>query len=681
MPAKAVWNRAPLRQNRLSPLPLTAVRPAGWLLRELKAQAALFLESPLDNPPHPRTLESIIQLAYVSGDEAMLEMAASCMNAAAAAIEAQLKPIEAAASAARKESVHEMSKDSGDKSDGDFGETYATELEPERKLPEWVATVLAPDAYAAPQAFIRYFTATGDVKMIKLALRMLTVQARALAQVSPGGVAPETRANAGEFMAALLDVYNRTGQPQLLSIAKRWSDIALDWTGWYTRFPQTQPMYRSLPFSQLIAQIKAERESGDAFGYFTVLSLAARADYAARGLGATAVHAALTGALKDEQAFTIGWEKLAKHHGTALGMCTADMYLAGRNPSQGVYAPAVTEMIHALITQTRMVSQFSAVASAAEALEKLVFSANMASFTPDWRYRQTAQRLNQIECARAPVSSYNLSEDSYLFVKTRAGEPDTAQALGVLSAFTMTSWMCAPGGGLAALSYIPCEVRDRINGQLVKITVESNYPYDGEIRMTVAVKEPIRLTLFLRIPRWAGGATMKLSSGESPECVPGTFLRLERVFSGGDVIELTLPMRARMEELNGAWIERGPVLYALPIDADFTEATMLDGAEAIGLKPISDWRYALLSDTPLSEEPPARPGEPPRIRAAVVPLENWSEKRRAPEPPPREPKPNGPARIVSLVPYASAPLRIAQFPSARSAQAHGRLEPDTNEES
>ncbi|MDR0396178.1 MAG: glycoside hydrolase family 127 protein [Oscillospiraceae bacterium] len=633
----------------------------GWLSRELKAQTVLFRESPPDNP-HPRTLEPMILLAYVSGDEAMLKLASAQMEAAADSVEESLKSVEAAANKSRQDEEREPQTDPQREPLNDPSRANAR-----KSPPAWTKLALAPDAYAAPQAFTRYYTATGDVRMLKLALRLLTIQAKAFAHVAPGEIAPETRANAGEFISALIDVYNRTGQPQLLSIAKRWADIGLDWTGWYTKFPQAQPMYRTLPYSQLTAQIKAEKESGDTFGYFTSLSLTARGDFAARGLGSAAINAALSGSMKDEQAFSSGWDKLMKFHGTALGMCTADMYLSGRNPSQGVHIPAITEMIRALITQARMASQFSAVAFAAEALEKLVFSANMAGFTPDWQYRQTAQRINQIECARAPVSSYNMSEDAYLFVKTDAREPDAAQALGALSAFAMNAWMSAPGGGLAALSYIPCEVRDRINGRLVKITVESSYPYDGDIRMTVAVKEPIKLTLFLRVPRWAAGAKLKLSSGEEPECVPGTFLRLERIFSDGDAIEMTLPMRARMEEFNGTWIERGPVLYALPIEADFIEEHTLDGSDAIGLRSLTDWRYALLSDTPLSEEPAAHPGDPPRVRAAVVPLENWVEKRRAPEPPPRDPKPNGPARIVSFVPYASAPLRIAQFPAARSA--------------
>ncbi|GHU79189.1 hypothetical protein AGMMS49992_30860 [Clostridia bacterium] len=661
MPAKAVWNRAPLRQNRLALLSLTAVRPMGWLIRELDAQAALFLETPPDEQPHPRLLEPMIHMAYMSGNQALRQTVSELMESSAATLGATLDAVEAEANAPPKPA------------DGD------TKPPP----PQWVTFALAPDAYAMPQALMLYYTATGDIRMLKLTLRLLTLQAKALSQVNANEIAPETRAAAGEFIALLLDVYNRTGQPQLIAIAKRWADIGMDWTGWYNRFPQMQPMYRTLPYSQMSAQIKAEREAGETFGYFTTLSLAARADHAARGLRSTAVQAALTGSLKDEMAFTSGWEKLMKYHGTALGMCTADMYLAGRNPSQGVFVPAVIEMIRALITQSRMVSQFSSIAFAAEALEKLVFSALMASFTPDWHYRQTAQRINQIECARVPISSYNLAEDSFLFAKTNVRDPDAAQALGAFSMFAMAAWMCAPGGGLAALTYIPCEVRDRIEGQLVKITVESNYPYDGDIHIIVNTTEPIRLTLFLRIPRWASGASLVLSAGDKPDCVPGTFTRVERVFSDGDTLDLTLPMRARMEEMNGAWIERGPVLYALPIDADYNEVTTQDGTEAIGLKALSDWQFALVSDTPLSEEPPSHQeghlSEPPRVRAAVVPLENWNEKRHAPEPPPRDPKPSGPAKIVSFVPYASAPLRIAQFPSARSVQQAQEHTPEPEE--
>ena len=48
-------------------------------------------------------------------------------------------------------------------------------------------------------------------------------------------------------------------------------------------------------------------------------------------------------------------------------------------------------------------------------------------------------------------------------------------------------------------------------------------------------------TLSLRIPAWAGGATI---AGE-PDPAPGTYARIRRAWRPGDVVELTLPMAVR----------------------------------------------------------------------------------------------------------------------------------------
>src|SRR5512141_2310992 len=92
-PPAAVKNRAPLTPNTFDPLPLTSVRPRGWLLRQLQIQAAgqsghldefwpsLTADSGwLGGPGEswergPYYLDGLVPLAFLLGDERLISKA------------------------------------------------------------------------------------------------------------------------------------------------------------------------------------------------------------------------------------------------------------------------------------------------------------------------------------------------------------------------------------------------------------------------------------------------------------------------------------------------------------------------------------------------------------------------------------------------------------------------------
>ena len=110
------------------------------------------------------------------------------------------------------------------------------------------------------------------------------------------------------------------------------------------------------------------------------------------------------------------------------------------------------------------------------------------------------------------------------------------------------------------------------DGTPVGLEQQTDYPWDGRIRVTVkqAPDEPV--AVMLRIPGWAEGAAIRVNgkpSGIFPK--PGTYAAVRRKWSPGDVIELELPMKARLveahplvEELrNQVAVMRGPIVYCL----------------------------------------------------------------------------------------------------------------------
>ena len=99
------------------------------------------------------------------------------------------------------------------------------------------------------------------------------------------------------------------------------------------------------------------------------------------------------------------------------------------------------------------------------------------------------------------------------------------------------------------------------------VAVQTDYPWDGTVRVRVEETPDREWTLSLRIPAWAQGATI---AGE-PDPAPGTYARIRRAWRPGDVVELTLPMAVRLvradpriDAVRGCVaVERGPMVHAV----------------------------------------------------------------------------------------------------------------------
>jgi DUF1680 family protein len=110
------------------------------------------------------------------------------------------------------------------------------------------------------------------------------------------------------------------------------------------------------------------------------------------------------------------------------------------------------------------------------------------------------------------------------------------------------------------------------DGVRVRLTQETDYPWSGEIRLTFQNTPSEPLTLKLRIPGWAKDTRLKVN-GEavSKSCEPGRYAAVRRPWQAGDIVELSLPMEARLvqanpvveETRNQAAVMRGPMLYCL----------------------------------------------------------------------------------------------------------------------
>ena len=186
----------------------------------------------------------------------------------------------------------------------------------------------------------------------------------------------------------------------------------------------------------------------------------------------------------------------------------------------------------------------------------------------------------------------------------------------------------------------------------VALRMETAYPWDGRVRLTIEETSAGPWTLGLRVPAWCAGASVRINGRETAgSAAPSSYLRLGRAWVRGDVVELDLPMQAQcvvahpwIESTRGCVaIERGPLVYCLEqadhpgtriadleIDAaaplqSAWEPDTLDGVTVIRVRgwevDTTAWRHRLYR--PLGSAPPA-PRRPVALKA--IPYHAWANR-------------------------------------------------------
>jgi uncharacterized protein len=105
----------------------------------------------------------------------------------------------------------------------------------------------------------------------------------------------------------------------------------------------------------------------------------------------------------------------------------------------------------------------------------------------------------------------------------------------------------------------------------VKLHQKTNYPWDGEITLSIETAEPQAFTLALRIPGWCREVTLKVNGADVPVQTERGYVKLNRTWADGDTVKLTLAMpiermaahpRVR-EDAGRIALQRGPIVYCL----------------------------------------------------------------------------------------------------------------------
>ena len=631
----AVKNRAPLAENAFYTLPLGAIRPAGWLRRQMEIQAT-GLGGHLDETwadvgsnsgwlggngesweRGPYFLDGLLPLAYLLDDDRLKAKAQRY-------IEWTL--------------THQAA-------DGMIGPTTNNDW--------WPRMVML-------KVLTQYEEVTGDSRVMPVMTRYFHHQLDAL----PGRPLRDWgRFRWQDNALSVIWLYNRTGDPKLIDLMRLLHTQGYDWQADFADFRYTQPVTREA--------IKLDEGNG-----LGETALASHGVNNGQALKAAPVWSIVSGKETDRRGFAQMLSALDKYHGLPNGMFSCDEHFAGRNPSQGSELCTVVETMFSLEQSLAILGD----AAIGDRLEQIAFNALPGTFTDDMWAHQYNQEPNQVEVSlhRRPWTTDG--PESNLF----GLEPNfgccTANFHQGWPKFAASLWMASHDDGLVAAAYSPCDVRTVIGTTAVHLTEETDYPFRGAIRITVTPASPLHFPLRLRIPTWANGATIHVNGQWVTSPPIAEFAKIDRTWKKGDVIELRFPMTPRV--LTGynesVSIERGPLVFSYPIGEDWVKLRTRGMTADWQIFPSSPWNYALAVDerhvhelavdeSPMGGSPFALTGAAVHLQVSARKMPGWRAVDGVADPVPQSPVASEePIETITLVPYGAAKLRITAFPRLKA---------------
>lgn len=415
--------------------------------------------------------------------------------------------------------------------------------------------------------------------------------------------------NIGHLMTAACVHYRATGKTTLLNVAKKATEYL------YNFYKKASPalarnaicpshymgvieMYRTtgdvryLELARHLVAIKGNIEDGtddnqDRIPFLQqtkAMGHAVRANYLYAGV---ADLYAETGNDSLMHTLNLMWDDINQHKMYITGGCGA-LY-DGTSPDGTSYNPAEVQKVHQAFGRDFQLPNFTAHNETCANIGNVLWNWRMLQITGNAKYAD----VMELALHNSVLSGISLDGKKFLYTNPlsysddlpfkQRWSKDRVPYIGL-------SNCCPPNvvRTIAELSDYAYSVSDKglwfnlyggntvntvlADGSKLSLIQETDYPWNGNIKIKIKSVGSKPYSMFLRIPGWAESAILKVNGVVTSVAIsPGTYAELNRRWKAGDQIELILPMEAQLveanplveENRNQVAVKRGPIVYCL----------------------------------------------------------------------------------------------------------------------
>ncbi|WP_410504997.1 glycoside hydrolase family 127 protein [Hymenobacter sp. BT523] len=281
------------------------------------------------------------------------------------------------------------------------------------------------------------------------------------------------------------------------------------------------------------------------------------------------------------------WDDVTQHKMYVTGACGA-LY-DGVSPDGTAYKPDTVQKIHQAYGRDYQLPNYTAHGETCANIGNVLWNWRMLQVSGDAKYADVLETAlynsvlsgisldgtkflytNPLAYSDALPFHQRWSKDRVDYISlSNCCPPNVVRTIAEVNNYVYSTsdnglWVNLYGG-----STLNTKLKD---GAPLKLRQETNYPWDGAVKLTLDQAPKKAFSVFLRVPGWCEGATLLVNGKPvAATLTPGSYAEINRPWKAGDRVELSLPMPAQLVEANPlveetrnqVAVKRGPIVYCL----------------------------------------------------------------------------------------------------------------------